>query len=648
MMLEGQPHVRFDNGQTSFGNQANTSESNSAESLGRETPSTPPHVSLDPVIISGASEFSNFFRWIQQAEGRARSSSVLSSSNAGTTGINAGTSPADHEDYLAAFQRKATIRLPRSSVQASTGQVFEPPATSSDLTPASALSHSIPDGGTASLGAPQGSSSSAGHADAPAGGRVSFCDADYYPADHPPRRSFEMRDETTGLSSSPQPPSELISSPVHPATDLSDCVPTHASLEAHGSPRRPLSTLSHSSPAPAEFDPNTNASTTSQPAPPLVPRLMELADEEWNGYGELLDLYEDDRLPGYQVWKRGSSSSSAMAVRIPRQMVGWKAVLMDAIGFDAAAFNAAESVKQARRASKVLGKQGWEVRQEGMKNSYDFRRGSGILATMHAGHRLFKHDWHIMVKDGSRYVWRMNKQALALYREDSDVKVAEFRKALPRSSTRSDPVGSGMGYMPDADKRIGTFKYEAATVPAGIFDINLALISLMAVFGARGGHQKVSAAFEPSSDPLRRVLEQQRQETRDREEVMLAMPRPGFARDTESVLSDTTDEDGGEEEVESELVARCVTSRMQVQSGPPAPYPAPDMLPPGSQVGHDDYARPRNTANRQDAGRKRFSSFFGRGTTPADGQFDRGPKTDSEKIVRQYRTQSMFFGRSRR
>ncbi|EST06165.1 hypothetical protein PSEUBRA_004036 [Kalmanozyma brasiliensis GHG001] len=169
----------------------------------------------------------------------------------------------------------------------------------------------------------------------------------------------------------------------------------------------------------------------ASPAPYGGSLQADTPPDDLSAGGEILDIFSDDRLPGYQVWPRGQPSSSALAVRIPRQLVGWKAILMDAGNFDDAAFSSdAALAKKARRASKVLGKQGWEVRQERLKNSYDFRRGSGIWASMHGGHRLFKHEWHVIVKDGTRYVWRMDKKALALYREEDEVKVAEYRRAM--------------------------------------------------------------------------------------------------------------------------------------------------------------------------------------------------------------------------
>ncbi|TKY84879.1 hypothetical protein EX895_005959 [Sporisorium graminicola] len=338
----------------------------------------------------------------------------------------------------------------------------------------------------------------------------------------------------------------------------------------------------------------------------------EPADEEGRTCCEVLDMFEDDVLPGYQVQRRGEPGSGALAVRVPRQLMGWKAVLMDPSGFDDAQVALS---KKARRASKVLGKQGWEVRQEALKNSYDFRRGSGIWATMHAGHRLFKHDWHIIVKDGSRYMWRMDKHALALYREEDDVKLGEFCKAVPSNS-------GGVGTDDRAGKRIGSFRFHgqrsrirAGYVPDGAtFGLNLALASLIAVFGARGGHENVSAAFEPSSDPRRDVLEQQRQEALDREQVMLALPRPGFARDAESVLSDTTDEEAGEPASDTLRPPRLTTTQQSTL----AQTPQTDSAGFGSKR------------------RKRFSSFFGRASAQAVMEEQDSSITDSQRIARQY------------
>ncbi|GAC97000.1 hypothetical protein PHSY_004584 [Pseudozyma hubeiensis SY62] len=354
--------------------------------------------------------------------------------------------------------------------------------------------------------------------------------------------------------------------------------------------------------------------------------------------GEVLDLYEDDNLRGYQVWTRGGKRSNVMAIRIPRQMMGWKAILMDASRLEENP--TFDTSKKARRASKVIGKQGWEVRQEALKNSYDFRRGSGIWATMHSGHRLFKHDWHIIIKDGSRYVWRMDKHALALYREgaeEADVKVAEFCRAMPASS----PIGShdshgAVGRVPDDTKRVGSlfFQGQRSSILPGrshegyIFGISLAMASLVAVFGARGGHANVSAALEPSADPMRTVLEKQRQDEPDREQMMLALPRPGFARETESVLSDTTDEDAGE------------TNDYHKQPGHSKGL-VPDQHRSSWQTAQD--APPQTE-------RKRFSSFFGKSSASlvvadeAPRSTDQRYLTASQRIARQYRTQSVFLG----
>ncbi|KAJ9477478.1 hypothetical protein PHBOTO_001046 [Pseudozyma hubeiensis] len=352
--------------------------------------------------------------------------------------------------------------------------------------------------------------------------------------------------------------------------------------------------------------------------------------------GEVLDLYEDDILRGYQVWTRGARRSNVMAIRIPRQMMGWKAVLMDVS-------HTLDSSKKARRDSKVIGKQGWEVRQEALRNSYDFRRGSGIWATMHSGHRLFKHDWHIIIKDGSRYVWRMDKHALALYREgveEDDIKVVEFCRAMPSSSLNGshDSHDDAVGRAPDGTKRIGSlfFQGQKSSILPGrshegyIFGISLAMASLVAVFGARGGHANVSAALEPSADPMRTVLEKQRQDEPDREELMLALPRPGFARDTESVLSDTTDEDAGEP---NDYRKQTQHSNGLVPNQHRSSWQAAQDAPPRTE-------------------RKRFSSFFGKSSASLVAA-NEGPRstdercmTASQRIARQYRTQSVFLGGS--
>lgn len=387
---------------------------------------------------------------------------------------------------------------------------------------------------------------------------------------------------------------------------------------------------------------------TGLPRSPVPARNAGTAKEDWCAEDEVLDFYDEAHLPGYQVWTRGATRSSVMAIRVPRQMMGWKAVLMYASGRDGAMPRLERDLSnKARRSSKVLGKQGWEVRQEALKNSYDFRRGSSILATMHAGHRLFKHDWHIIVKDGSKYVWRMDKHELALYHEDEGdfVKVGEFCKAVPPSRMNVElDTGTVAGCLPDSTKRIGSFrfhtrrsKFGASTLQNGaIFDVSLAVASLVALFGARGGLVHVSAAFEPSSDPMRNVLEQQRQSAPDREQMMLALPRPGFARDTESVLSDTTDEDADAPTYDNRRPHPTGQSSQQ------SPSLQPTYLRPQQADREADHSR-------SNKGRKRFSSFFGKNSPPvvqseeARHSTDDRPVTTSQQIARQYRTRSVML-----
>ena len=200
-----------------------------------------------------------------------------------------------------------------------------------------------------------------------------------------------------------------------------------------------------------------------------------------------------------------------------------------------------------------LGKNLYEVRQEALKNSYDFREGSGILATMHSGHRLFKTDWDIIVKDGRRLSWRMSKAELALYLLPGDVKVAEFRRAIPTSValTAADDTESRIGsielMIPSPSAVHGHSRSQSYAGPdeagrAGI-DVNLVIASLLAVFAARHGHANVKAAFEETHTRLGKMLQQEQEAAEDFEDYMQRLPRPGFTKEVDSVLSDTTDED---------------------------------------------------------------------------------------------------------
>ena len=633
------PHQRIESGPSNSG-------SSSVESLRRGAPSTPPQVqlSLDPVAVSDATGFSDFFPWMKQNEAQLSAAPSIDNLGGKEPAVTAPHGAVDLEprrvDSIAAFQQRDATHLPKQSLQ---------PVVSEEVQPVSSLGlfQETPPMQSAAY-APEAMSQ--GFLSEPLGytradltiGRTSTSTADFYTAaEYGPRQSWT---ESRGDVLSPAELGIRSSSSLHYTAQISD-----TSRSGHS----PMLTNSLS-PPPAAAPPLPHTSTFQDPAaaPSQADQLPREATRSitaqaptssFNGRAEdeTLDIFEDDKLPGYQVWKRGSTSSSAMVVRIPRQMVGWKAILMDAGGFGDAAFSSAAASKKARRASKVTGKQGWEVRQEALKNSYDFRRGSGILATMHAGHRLFKHDWHIIVKDGARYMWRMDKHALALFREEDDVKVAEFRKAVPSSSPALH-FGAGDGYAPDMDKRIGSFRLEgqfASTMAAeasGIFDASLALASLVAIFKARGGHRNVSACFEPSSDPLRRVLERQRQETPDREEVMLALPRPGFARDAESILSDTTDEDADHE----------TSDTLPQRRAPPPSSRSPDNMPSRS---HNHRHHHSSSAPRINEGRKRISSFFGRSNAPSGLEDQEVPAanersmTDAQRIARQYRTQSAFL-----
>ncbi|SPO22437.1 uncharacterized protein UTRI_01115 [Ustilago trichophora] len=630
-------HQRDEHGPSNSG-------SSSVESLRRGAPNTPPQIQLNPVAVSDATGFSDFFPWIKQNEAQLGTCQAIDdlpkSDNTVPAQTEGGSIGHKHADSIAAFQQRDAAHLPRQSLQPAVSEadhsasalgVFEDShqmhmtALGQIPLPVEVVRIPPPSHGQADLIMREKSTSS----------------ADFYTAaEHAPRRSW-AEPEADMLSS--EELQRLNSSNSHQYDNGSaPSRSSHSPMPAH-SYTLPIPSFSPSPTAPYASPLAQQSDGRDLPAPESSSSHIRATDAQWRADSEVFDIFEDDKLPGYQVWRRGAS---AMVVRIPRQMVGWKAVLMDAGGFCDATFSSAEVSKKARRVSKVTGKQGWEVRQEALKNSYDFRRGSGIWATMHAGHRLFKHDWHIIVKDGSRYAWRMDKHALALYKEDGDVKVAEFRKAVP-SSCLQVQFGDREGCSPDMEKRIGSFRLEeelssisASSEQTGaIFDTSLALASLMAVFKARGGHQNVSAAFEPSSDPLRNVLERQRQELPDREEVMLALPRPGFARDAESILSDTTDEDADERASEAMPPRRIPLSSR-----------SPDVRPPSTQM-HSNHTKSASPPRRTKGGRKRFSSLFGSGNAPAGSKQEEEPRsndrpiTDSQRIARQYRTQSMFLGR---
>ncbi|SJX61334.1 uncharacterized protein SRS1_10327 [Sporisorium reilianum f. sp. reilianum] len=573
------PHERNESASSTSHNPVDTSGSSSAEYLRKEAPHTPPqiHLGFDAVAVSSGPGFSEFFPWIQQDD-TTRPMDVHECKD----------SQEPETMHIAAFEQRDAAYLPRNSLQApkrTAAAQSVPSWDSNQVSQASPLSasHQSPELDTMMLSASQ-PGNAACRTPTSEGAAV------VHETHQTPSPGVDASNQARMVASS--------SSPQPPARRLSLAVPSHDGCRSSTGPRLYSA---------ADY--------------------AELAEQECCAGDVVLDMFEDDRLPGYQVWRRGATSSSAIAVRIPRQLMGWKAVLMDVSGLDDVS-----SSKKVRRASKVMGKQGWEVRQEALKNSYDFRRGSGIWATMHAGHRLFKHDWHIIVKDGSRYVWRMDKHALALFREEDEVKVAEFCKAVPSSGGVEQGERAG-------GKRIGSFRFQGersrirpGRPPDGdIFGMNMALASLVAVFGARGGHSNVSAAFEPSSDPMRDVLEQQRQEAPDREQEMLALPRPGFARDAESVLSDTTDEDAGEPTGDTLRPRRVATNQQR-------------SLAASSEVRQAQTHTRNDRSGANSKGRKRFSSFFGRASAPAVVEDEGGAMTDSQRIARQYRHQSVLLG----
>ncbi|SNX82634.1 uncharacterized protein MEPE_01340 [Melanopsichium pennsylvanicum] len=620
------PHQRIESGRSNSG-------SSSVESLRRGAPRTPPQVQLnfDPVAISDAAGFCDFFPWIKQDEAKLNESQIVDSPSAAKELTSTHTPEAAS---IAAFQQRDAAYLPKQTLQLPSVPESEtrthPLGLFEDAHQMQVIT--LGQGPRAVEGLPLSLSSARPDL---LMGKVSSSSADFYTAaEHGSKMSYGEQEGIKLPSAELRRPGGSSFSQEQITAGLAEQSHSLTPAETLGSPAQ---SLRQSSGLPGA-SPLYEHGSSIQPGSSARHKMARTSMVDLPADSEVLDMFEDDKLPGYQVWRRGWSSASAMVVRIPRQMVGWKAVLMDAGGFGDSMLGTPETSKQARRASKVTGRQGWEVRQEALKNSYDFRRGSGILATMHAGHRLFKHDWHVIVKDGSRYMWAMDKHALALYREEGEVKVAEFRKAMPSSSTTLKLGYGGEGNAPDMEKRIGSLKFEGRTLgeqAGAIFDASFALSSLMAVFKARGGHQNVTAAFEPSSDPLCQRLEQERQDAPDREEVMLALPRPGFARDKDSILSDTTDEDAGS-------VRRVEPS-----------WRSPNVIPPPQPSTHMRImnANTINAAPRTMGGRKRFSSMFSRGEAATVSEQDEQTRngvslmTDSQRIARQYRTQSMFLNR---
>ncbi len=575
-------------------------ESRASSSAGSRamSPETPPQIDLgfDPSLTKS---FSGLFPWVQQPTASEHPQTIESDT-------------AGHEhDGLAAFNRRTSAQLTGAQLQT---------LALDERVPASIMPHNdttSPQGLGHILSLPKEDG------------------AESIPSVGPPAGSVE---QDLHVVSSAMAYTKVAPSPASghaAALATSDQHPSY--LAERTRPSMGQSRHSHNFAQQGDLGPSLSrddharrsSASSSQPEPSIAVHTPEATVEQQQlSTFTTYDLFEDDKLPGFHVSERGSAR---YGVRVPRKMAGWKAVLTDL------APSSHDVTKKGRRESKP-GRQGWEVRQEAMKNSYDFRRGSGILATMHAGHRLFKHDWHLILKDGSRFVWKMDKHALALLRcvGESEVQVGEFRKAVPTNTS-----AYGVSTEVDPTRRIGSFAYDSSD-EGDMFDADLALASLVAVFAARGGHTHVSAAFEASSDPMRDWLEQKRQARPDREEEMLAMPLPGFARDAESLLSDTTDED-----------ADSVTSDTL-----PGRRAAVRPTPASRDVVYDDRRASGPEPRTQSKGAKRLSKLFGLGNGTAGRQSEDGAATtadrkakekaamtESQRIARQYRTRSFFGGR---
>ncbi|KAN0061116.1 hypothetical protein ACQY0O_006851 [Thecaphora frezii] len=226
-------------------------------------------------------------------------------------------------------------------------------------------------------------------------------------------------------------------------------------------------------------------------------------------------LFRDTDLPGYKVRReasalrpRSTSSCSASAaegapevpkgdsiyIRTPSQLCGWKAVLMYAGKLEP--LQAEGEEKQRKGKTKVLGMTAFEARQEPLKSHFDFRSGSGIIATMRHSNLLLRREWHIATVDGARLAWKMSRNELGLYLQPEQVQIAVFRKA-PQTPDGAQKVGSLEITMRDEVCRRQSVRREKPQGQGGLpVDTNLILASLVAVFAARGGHDRISASYE--------------------------------------------------------------------------------------------------------------------------------------------------------
>ncbi|SPO35621.1 uncharacterized protein PSFLO_01092 [Pseudozyma flocculosa] len=228
------------------------------------------------------------------------------------------------------------------------------------------------------------------------------------------------------------------------------------------------------------------------------------------------DIYTDKHLPGYEVrsrrpaWPSTSFESSADGleqdtegdstfIRTPRQVCGWKAVLMHPKKLEPS--RTVWTDTHGKRRSKVLGQIAFEARQEPLKLHFDFRAGSGIVATMRQGHHLLRREWHISLIDGTKLTWKMTKGELALYLAPEDVQVAVFRKAPRGSRGQAAKVGRLEVTLPGQGQKRRASWYDPSISRKGEVPMDhLILASLVAIFAACGGHNRVKAGAETEDD----------------------------------------------------------------------------------------------------------------------------------------------------
>ncbi|PWN50767.1 hypothetical protein IE53DRAFT_368619 [Violaceomyces palustris] len=219
----------------------------------------------------------------------------------------------------------------------------------------------------------------------------------------------------------------------------------------------------------------------------------------------IFDVYKDGLFPGFLFENIGSGSKGAnngsrediFACRIPKQISGWKSVLMKVDRHYFEGIPDESGPKKSRRLSKTPGRTIYEVRKEALSNHFDIRAGSGIIARMSGPKGVIsKRYWDLDIFSTMEralgtgnnerviqgYRWLFSEmEGLRMVRRFDQTRITRFCKVNPLK--RPNDKGEGMA-------KIGTV--EIQPFPSAAFstdqdgmrdaiDLHLVLASLPAV-----------------------------------------------------------------------------------------------------------------------------------------------------------------------